>query len=82
MWDAVNDALFGGLIDGIHFKKGKFIPWLRISLPVILLATLALFHIPGSFSENGKLIWFGHTELRMPKAERRPSDKDMAATFR
>ena len=58
VWDAVNDALFGGLIDGIHFKKGKFIPWLRISLPVILLATLALFHIPGSFSENGKLIWF------------------------
>ena len=58
VWDAVNDALFGGLIDGVHFKKGKFIPWLRISLPVILLATLALFHIPGSFSENGKLIWF------------------------
>ena len=26
VWDAVNDALFGGLIDGIHFKKGKFIP--------------------------------------------------------
>ena len=58
VWDAVNDALFGGLIDGIHFKKGKFIPWLRISLPVILLATLALFNIPGSFSETGKLIWF------------------------
>lgn len=58
VWDAVNDALFGGLIDGIRFKKGKFIPWLRISLPVILLSTLALFHIPASFSENGKLIWF------------------------
>ncbi|MBE7017576.1 MAG: hypothetical protein E7420_05405 [Ruminococcaceae bacterium] len=58
VWDAVNDALFGGLIDGIRFKKGKFIPWLRISLPVILIATLALFNIPGSFSENGKLIWF------------------------
>ncbi|MBO5976556.1 MAG: MFS transporter [Oscillospiraceae bacterium] len=58
VWDAVNDALFGGLIDGVRFKKGKFIPWLRISLPIILIATLALFHIPGSFSENGKLIWF------------------------
>ena len=34
VWDAVNDALFGGLIDGIRFKKGKFLPWLRISLPV------------------------------------------------
>ena len=63
VWDAVNDALFGGLIDGIHFKKGKFLPWLRISLPVILLATLALFHIPGSFSENGKLIWFAAAYL-------------------
>jgi len=58
VWDAVNDALFGGLIDGVRFKKGKFIPWLRISLPVILLSTLALFHIPSGFSENGKLIWF------------------------
>jgi len=58
VWDAVNDALFGGLIDGVRFKKGKFIPWLRISLPVILLSTLALFNIPESFSENGKLIWF------------------------
>ena len=25
VWDAINDALFGGLIDGIHFKKGKFL---------------------------------------------------------
>ncbi len=58
VWDAVNDALFGGLIDGIRFKKGKFIPWLRISLPIILISTLALFNIPASFSENGKLIWF------------------------
>ena len=63
VWDAVNDALFGGLIDGVRFKKGKFIPWLRISLPVILLSTLALFHIPGSFSEIGKLIWFAAAYL-------------------
>ncbi len=58
VWDAINDALFGGLIDGVRFKKGKFLPWLRISLPVILLSTLALFHIPSSFTENAKLIWF------------------------
>ena len=32
VWDAVNDPLFGGLMDKIQFKKGKFLPWLRISL--------------------------------------------------
>ena len=35
IWDAVNDCLFGGLIDKFHFKKGRFVPWLKISLPLI-----------------------------------------------
>jgi Na+/melibiose symporter-like transporter len=36
VWDAVNDIIFGALIDKVKFKKGgRFIPWLRISLPFI-----------------------------------------------
>ncbi|MCL2756672.1 MAG: MFS transporter [Coriobacteriia bacterium] len=59
VWDAVNDILFGTLIDKLRFKKGgRFIPWLRISLPFILLTTLLLFGIPQSFDMGMKLVWF------------------------
>ena len=57
---AVCDILFGMLIDKVKFKKaGKFIPWLRISLPFVLLATLLLFSIPHGFELGIKLVWFG-----------------------
>ena len=58
VWDAVNDVIFGGLFDKIKFKKGKFIPWLRISLVLIPLATALMFAIPGVLSVTGKLVWF------------------------
>lgn len=59
VWDAVNDCIFGILLDKIHFKKGgKFLPWIRISVLPIILTTIALFCIPRGLSENGKLIWF------------------------
>jgi Na+/melibiose symporter-like transporter len=59
IWDAVNDALFGGMMDKLKFKKGgRFIPWLRISLPAICVTTLLLFFIPKGFSAGAKLAWF------------------------
>ncbi|MCL2339857.1 MAG: MFS transporter [Actinomycetia bacterium] len=59
IWDAANDIIFGALIDKAKFKKGgKFIPWLRISLPLIALATLLMFGIPQGFSMGSKLVWF------------------------
>ena len=58
VWDAVNDCLFGGLIDKFHFRKGRFMPWLRISLPLIILTTALLFHIPQSLGLNQKLVFF------------------------
>lgn len=58
IWDAVNDCLFGGLIDKFHFKKGRFVPWLKISLPLIILTTALLFHIPENLGLNQKLIFF------------------------
>ena len=48
VWDAINDPIFGGLIDKIRFKKGKFVPWLRISLVGIPLATILMFAIPAA----------------------------------
>jgi len=55
-WDAVNDVIFGGIFDKIKFKKGKFVPWLKISLPFIPLATFLMFAIP-NVSVGAKLAW-------------------------
>jgi len=58
VWGAVSDIIFGTLIDKIHMKGGKFIPWLRISYPFILLTTAMMFGIPQSFEMGMKLVWF------------------------
>lgn len=59
IWDAVNDAIFGCIFDKVKFKsKKKFIPWLKISLPIIPLTTALLYLIPTGSSEMVKLIWF------------------------
>jgi len=55
-WDAINDVVFGGIFDKIKFKKGKFVPWLKISLPFIPLATVFMFAIP-NLSTGVKLVW-------------------------
>ena len=57
VWDAINDPIFGGLIDRIRFKKGKFVPWLRISLVGIPVATILMFAIPSGAAPIVKVIW-------------------------
>ncbi len=32
VWDAINDPIFGMIMDKVNFKKGKFLPWLQISV--------------------------------------------------
>ena len=44
-------------MDKIKFKKGKFVPWLRISLIGIPLATIFMFAIPNGASPLVKAIW-------------------------
>ena len=64
VWDAINDPLFGFLFDRIQFKNGqKSMPWLRVSTALMPIVTIALFAIPGAFSETGKLVWFGVTYI-------------------
>lgn len=63
-WDAINDIVFGGIFDKVKFKKGKFMPWIRISLIFIPLATILMFSIPSfggqvaSRQITYKLFWF------------------------
>lgn len=57
IWDAINDPIFGGIVDKVKFKKGVFLPWLKISLVGIPVATILLFSIPGGLSPMAKIIW-------------------------
>lgn len=57
VWDAVNDPIFGSIVDRVRFKKGKFIPWLRISLIFIPLTTIFMFAIPSGIPEGVKIAW-------------------------
>lgn len=57
IWDAVNDPLFGVLIDKIHFKKGRFIPWLKISVFAIPVATILMYLVPAGASDGLKVAW-------------------------
>ena len=56
-WDAINDPIFGGFVDKIKFKSGKFLPWLRISLVAIPTATIFLFALPSGLPLGVKVAW-------------------------
>ncbi len=44
VWDAVNDTLFGLLVDKTRFKSGdRFLPWLNIGTILLPLGTVLLF---------------------------------------
>ncbi len=57
VWDAVNDPLFGILIDKIQFKKGRFLPWLRLALPLLALSSIFFFALPGGAGPAMKVVW-------------------------
>lgn len=58
VWDAINDPIFGVIFDKVKFKNGKCMPWLKISLLMIPLATILIFIIPSATTETVKLVWF------------------------
>ena len=57
LWDAINDPLFGIIVDKFQFKKGRFLPWLRISLPFIAVASVAMMALPANGSITLKIVW-------------------------
>jgi Na+/melibiose symporter-like transporter len=44
-------------VDRVQFKKGKFVPWLRISLVAIPLATIFLFAMQPGMALGLKIFW-------------------------
>jgi len=62
IWDAINDSLFGYLIDKNRFKNGqKYLPWIRIGVTGISIATILMFALGpfnNVFGQALKITWF------------------------
>lgn len=59
LWDAVNDVLFGYIVDRHMFKSGqKFLPWVRIGTSAVGITTVAMFAIPEGMDDTVKVLWF------------------------
>lgn len=57
IWDAINDPLFGIIVDKTRFQGGKYTPWVKLSTLLIPLATIFMFAIPAGISAQAKTIW-------------------------
>ncbi len=57
VWDAVNDPIFGAILDKLNLKGGKFLPFLRASNIMLPLVVVLLFAIPGGLPVGLKLAW-------------------------
>ncbi len=59
IWDAVNDTIFGYIVDRHNFKNGqKFLPWVKIGTAAVGITAIAIFLIPASLSDTLKIAWF------------------------
>ena len=71
--DAVDDLLFGYLVDKLDLKKnpflkkiggdGRYMPWLRCFIWIFPIAVVLFFLMPASMSEGAKIAWFAVTYL-------------------
>ena len=45
VWDAMNDPLMGAIIEGSHFRKGKFRPWILLGAILCGLVIIVMFNV-------------------------------------
>ncbi|MGM9537657.1 MAG: MFS transporter [Candidatus Onthomonas sp.] len=57
IFDGTSDLLMGALVDKTKSKYGKARPWILWTAPMMALALIALFSVPASMSETGKLVY-------------------------
>lgn len=58
VWDAVNDTLFGAVVDKVRFKSGnRFKPWLNFTTLLLPVGTILLFSISSNLPDAGKIIY-------------------------
>lgn len=56
IWDAVNDPMFGIVVDKVNRKPGKYKFWINIASLVLPVITLLVFCVP-DISATGKLVY-------------------------
>ena len=56
IWDAVNDPLMGIVVDKVHLKGGKFLPWLKFTAWALPISTVLLF-VNLDISANFKVVY-------------------------
>ena len=71
--DALDDMVFGFIVDKIDLKKiklfkklggeGRYLPWLRCFMYLFPFMVFLFFLMPSSLSSPMKLVWFGVTYL-------------------
>ncbi|MDR2538540.1 MAG: MFS transporter [Bifidobacteriaceae bacterium] len=56
-WDAINDPLFGLIVDRFKFKSGRFVPWLKTASFLLPIFTIFMFAIPSDLPYWFKVGW-------------------------
>lgn len=62
IWDAVNDPLFGAIVDKSNLKAGKYKPWMNIASLALPIITLLVFCVP-DISTTAKTIYIAITYI-------------------
>ena len=64
VWDAINDPIFGVIIDRAKWKSGrKYLPWIKISTGFIAAFSIAIFACPASLDSGMKTVWVGFSYI-------------------
>ncbi|MDR1785147.1 MAG: MFS transporter [Spirochaetaceae bacterium] len=63
VWDAVNDPMFGIIVDKAHLKRGKFKPWIAAATCLVPLATIAIFAMPEGMGATGQIAYASVTYI-------------------
>lgn len=62
IWDAVNDPMFGIIVDKVNNKQGKYKFWINIASILLPIITFLVFCVP-DVSNTGKLIYISITYI-------------------
>lgn len=63
IWDAVNDPMFGVIVDKSHLKGGKFLPWLKMANVLLPLTAVLIFLMPSSLGSGQEVAWAAVTYI-------------------
>jgi sugar (glycoside-pentoside-hexuronide) transporter len=58
-WDAVNDPIFGVIVDRSRLKSGRYKPWLKLSTYILPFFTIAIFCAPVAWPQDVKTVFCG-----------------------